>query len=384
MNAVGIVCEYNPFHKGHKYQIDEAKKLSGCQAAVCVMSGSMVQRGEVALLNKWERARTALENGADLVIELPAYYVLQSADQFAFGALEALTKSNLVSAISFGSESADAKGIKNCAKILADESSELKSAICKFTEEGFSYPFAMQKAMDTIFPEYSSFLQNPNDMLGVCYVSSMLKMGKNLDVFPVKRLGADHNSNEASGSFASSSYIRKVLSENGDISAFVPYEKIGETYSLKSIESFILGVFLTASAKKLSNVPGIEEGFENRLITCAKKAKNLDEFFSLCTSKRYTLSRVKRTVLSCIMGMEKGMECDYIRVLGMNDKGAALLKQAKDSTELPFVTKTADFKASEKSTFKYDILATDIASLACNSDNGKIQGKDFYTSPIKI
>ena len=384
MKAVGIICEYNPFHKGHKYQMEEAKKLSGCDAVVCALSGSMVQRGEVSVLDKWERAKTALENGADLVIELPAYYVLQSADRFAFGGVEALVKSNLVAAISFGSESADGEGIKNCAKLLSDESGEFKSAISKFTEEGFSYPFAMKKAMDTVYPQYSLFLENPNDMLGVCYVSAMLKLGKNLDVFPVKRFGADHNSEVAEKGFASSSYIRKLLSEKGDISSFVPYSSFGATYSLRNIESFILGYFLTASEKKLSNVPGIEHGFENRLIACAKKARNLDEFYSLCTSKRYTLSRVKRTVLACIMGMEKGMECDYIRVLGMTDKGAALLKQAKDKTELAFVTKTADFKASENSIFKYDILATDIASLACDVESGRESGKDFYKSPVKI
>ena len=384
MRAVGVICEYNPFHNGHKHQIEAAKKLSGCDALVCVMSGSVVQRGEVALKSKWERAKTALQNGADLVIELPAYYVLQSAKEFALGGINILYKSHLVDSISFGSESGEAENIIKCAEIMSDKNEELKPHIDKLMKEGASYPLSIRSAVEKVYPQYAHILNNPNDMLGVSYASAILELGADFKMFPVKRLGADHGSEALDGITASSTAIREALKKGEDISNLIPYEFGGETYSAKNLEAFILGFYRTVSPKILKEIPGMEPGFENKLISASKEAKTLDEFYDLLVSKRYTKSRVMRTSLAGIIGMKKGMECDYIRILGFTDKGAELLKSAKDKTELPFVTKTADFSPSEKSTFLYDILSTDIAALSCNNENLRGAGADFYNSPVKI
>lgn len=384
MRAVGVICEYNPFHNGHRHQIEAAKKLSGCDALVCVMSGSVVQRGDIAIQSKWERARMALQNGADLVIELPAYYVLQSAKEFAFGGINILLKSHLVDSISFGSESADAESILKCAEIVSDKNEELKPHIDKLMKEGLSYPLAIRSAVETVYPKYAHILNNPNDMLGVSYASSIWELGGNLKIFPVKRLGADHESKDLGGVTASSTAIREALKKGEDVKGLIPYEFKGETYSINNLESFILGFYRTASADILKEIPGMEPGFENKLISSAKEAKTLDEFYELLVSKRYTKSRVMRTTLAGIIGMKKGMECDYIRILGFTDKGTELLKSVKDKTELAFVTKTADFLPNENSTFPYDILATDIASLSCNNVELRGAGKDFYNSPVKI
>ncbi len=384
MTAVGIICEYNPFHNGHKYQIQQAKKLSGCESCVCVMSGSFVQRGEVAVYDKWSRAKAALENGADLVIELPAWYVLQSADIFAKGGVDVLTKSNLVNAISFGSESADADALMRCAEILAGEDSALKEQIEHIMQRGASYPSALQSAMDNLYPEISFYLKNPNDMLGVAYISAMLKCNADLKIYPVARHKAEHHSIETDGIYASSTAIRKAMESGEDASSLVPYELSGDTYRMSNLENFILGFYRTCNADNLKNLPLIEDGFENKLISSAKQATNLDEFYQLMVSRRYTLSRVKRTVLAGIVGMERQKECDYARILGMTDTGAALLKEKKGETSIPFVVKTADFTPNSNSTFKYDILATDIAVLACKNPKKRGAGMDFYNSPVKI
>ncbi|MBQ6998691.1 MAG: nucleotidyltransferase family protein [Clostridia bacterium] len=384
MTAVGIICEYNPFHNGHKHQIAQAKKLSGCDACVCVMSGSFVQRGEVAVYDKWSRTKAALENGADLVIELPAWYVLQSADVFAKGGIEILTKSSLVDAISFGSESADGDALMRCAKILTSEDAALKLQIKKIMQSGASYPAALQSAMDVIYPEISDYIKNPNDMLGVAYISAMLRCGADFKIYPVARHMAEHHSTETDGIYASSTAIRNAIAKGSDVSALIPYELSGDTYRMSNLENFILGFYRTCNADNLKNLPLIEDGFENKLISAAKQATSLDEFYQAMVSRRYTLSRVKRTVLAGIIGMDKGRECDYVRVLGMTDKGAALLKESKEKTRLPFVVKTADFTPSTNSTFEYDILATDIAALACENVKNRKSGSDFYNSPVKI
>ncbi len=384
MTAVGIICEYNPFHNGHKYQIEQAKKLSGCESCVCVMSGSFVQRGEVAVYDKWSRAKAALENGADIVIELPAWYVLQSADVFAKGGIEILSKSNLVNAISFGSESADAEALVRCAEILSSENSALKEHIEQIMQNGASYPASLQSAMDNLYPEVSSYLKNPNDMLGIAYISAMLKSNANLKIYPVARHKAEHHSTETDGIYASSTAIRKAMATGEDASSLVPYELSGDTYRMSNLENFILGFYRTCNSDNLKNLPLIEDGFENKLISSAKQATNLDEFYQSMVSRRYTLSRVKRTVLAGLVGMEKDKTCDYVRILGMTDKGAALLKENKEKTSIPFVVKTADFTPSVNSTFKYDILATDIAALACENSKKRGAGMDFYNSPVKI
>lgn len=384
MRAVGIICEYNPFHNGHKYQIEQAKKLSNCDVAVCVMSGSFVQRGDVATFDKWSRAKVALQNGADLVIELPVRYVLQSAEIFARGGVEMLKATGCIDAISFGSECGDREKLVGCAKILANEDDALKDKIESLMNEGKGYPVALREAVATLYPHMEEVINNPNDMLGVNYIAEMIKSGADFEVYPITRQGADHRSEKAEGIFASSTAIRNALAKGDDISSLVPSVPDGCRYDTNRLEQFILGFYRTADAGKLKNIPGIEDGFENKLITSAKQSTTLEEFFASLTSKRYTSSRVKRTVLAGLIGMEKETKADYIRVLGMTEKGAAFIKNAKDKATLPFVVKTADFEGNENSSFIYDILATDISSLAATDGKIRPSGADYYNSPVKI
>lgn len=384
MRSVGIICEYNPFHNGHAYQLKKAKELSSGDVAVCVMSGSLVQRGETAVFDKWARAKSALENGADLVVELPVWHVLQSASVFAEGGIEILQKSALADAVSFGSECANVNRLTKCAALLADEPALLKSTIARLTSDGFSYPMALSVAIEELYPSEAETIKNPNDMLGVSYISAMMKLGFNAEIYPVKRHIAPHNGEITDGVVASSCAVRKMLSNGEDISSLIPNLPSAPTHNIKKLEDFILGFYRTVNPDAISNIPGSESGFENRLISVARSSVDLDEFFNALTSRRYTLSRVKRLVFAGILGLEKNRKCDYVRILGMTDRGACLLKERKDKSQLPFVVKTADFSPSEMSTFKYDTLATDIASLACENPNFRKGGSDFYNSPVII
>ncbi len=384
MKAVAIICEYNPFHNGHKYQLEKAKDVSGCDAAVCIMSGSFVQRGDIAVFDKWSRAEAALKNGADLVIELPVWYVLQSADMFAKGAIEILSKAHLAGALSFGSESADTAALLKCGQILANESDVFKDNIEKLMADGMGYPAALRECIAGVYPELKEITENPNDMLGASYISAMIKAGTALDIIPVKRKCAPHDSTQASGVYASSSGIRSFMASNKDASHLTPMDLSSTGYSLQNIESFILGFLRTCPEEVIANLPGTETGFEKRLISAAHKSTCLEELFELSVSRRYSLSRVRRTILASVLGLKKDMVSDYIRILGMTDKGAQLLKSAKSKSQLEFVTKTADFNPAENSVFQYDILATDIAYLACNNQDLRKSGMDFYKSPVKI
>lgn len=382
MRAVGIICEYNPFHNGHAYQIRAAKELSGCEAAVCVMSGAFVQRGEAAVFDKFVRARAAIENGADLVVELPVWYVLQAAPVFAEGGIGILQKSSLANAVSFGSECGNAELLKRCAALLCDEPDDLKCAIARFTDAGLSYPVALTTALEELYPNEAKAIKSPNDMLGVNYICAMMKNGFNAEIFPVKRHVAPHGTDITDGRVASSSAIRKMIYEKKDVSALLPVPIDAPVHSTERLETLILGFYRAVSPSRTANLPGAERGFENRLASAAKKACDLNEFYNLLTSKRYTLSRVKRLALAGILGLEKNKACDYVRILGMTAKGARLLKERKEKTLLPFVTKTADFSPAENSTFPYDIAASDIAALACVDKGEKNGGADFYVSPF--
>ena len=384
MKTVGIISEYDPFHNGHKYQIDQAKKQFGCDAVVCVMSGSFVQRGDIALFDKWSRAKAALVSGADLVIELPAWYVLQSADMFAYGAVELLKKSHLADALSFGSESGCRQSLLRLGEILADENEDFKTLMEKLMSAGSGYPSALRECIKTLYPELESITSNPNDMLGASYISAMLRCGASFDIIPVLRHTSPHDSTISDGVFASSSAIRDILKTGGDASALTPSDTSAPKYRIENIESFILGFLRSCDPDRIRSVPGTEDGFENRLISAAQKSCTLSQFYDLAVSKRYSLSRVRRTVLAAITGMEKNKHCDYVRILGMTDTGARLLKEASEKSELTFVTKTADFTPGHNSVFCYDIAATDIASLACDVSGSRSGGMDFYNSPVKI
>ncbi len=374
--VAAIICEYNPFHNGHKYHIQQTKKLTGANYVMCIMSGSMVQRGEIAITDKWQRAKTAVQNGADLVIELPAYYALQSAQNFAFGAVELLNKSGAVDFLSFGSETGDVEPLCHIANILNNPPDVFTNTLKEQMDTGIGYPAACQAALREAGVEDRL---NPNDILAVNYIKALLQLKSGIKPVAVPRTNSYHSS-LASGDVASATAVRNMLKSGQDISPFVPQIPT-DIYDEKRVESLILGFFRLVSANALSDVAGMEGGLAERMKSCAKTASSLNEFVSSCVTKRYTAHRIRRVMMCSVLGIKKGFECDYIRVLASNKNGFDIISQIKQKSTLNVITKMADFAPCDNSSIQFDLLSTDIAALCSQIPQSRVASKDYTTSP---
>lgn len=375
--VAAIICEYNPFHNGHKYQIEQTKKQTKAEYIICIMSGSMVQRGEVAITDKWQRAKSAIQSGADLVIELPAYYVLQSAENFALGGVQIAHKTGVVDYLSFGSETGDIDALRNYADMLFAPSKQFDGTLKKYLDEGFGYPYAMEMAFKATSVDIDF---KPNDILAVNYIKAIKQLGSEIKPVAILRTN-DYHGITASGNMASATAVRELINNGGDISELVP-QIPQNIYDGEKLESLVLGFFRTAQSQQLEDIIGMEPGLPERLISIAKQSTNLYEFINNATTKRYTTHRIKRVIMCSILGITKGYKCDYARVLASNKKGFELISQIKANSNLDVITKTADYNIPNDSTFKFDIMSTDIAALCSEDESHKVAMKDYTHSPV--
>lgn len=379
----GIIAEYNIFHNGHKYLIDSVKKHS--DAVVAVMSGSFVQRGDVAIADKWTRAKTALLNGIDLVIELPVCYALNAAPNFAAGAVGIL---DLLGAdeIAFGSENGDIDTITNAAYIMENESCRISDTIKNNNAQGFSFASSITDAYRSVIPE--DILSSPNNILAVEYCRALLKRNSSIKAFTIKRAAVKHDDDYISQGFASASKIREMIYLNMDISRLIPYDvnllKDNISYRIEYLDNAVLAKMRTICPEQLCNINEVSEGLENRIIDAAM---HTDSFISLAhavKSKRYTLSKIRRILIASLLNFTKDIYSpnpEYIRVLGMNKTGMEILKRTKRNCPVPIITKAAHFKKTSKQ-FALDVRATNISALCHPSHySGNM---DFKTSPIII
>lgn len=377
LNTIGIICEYNPMHFGHLYHIKETKRLTKCDNIVCIMSGNVVQRGEPAIFDKWDRAKTAVDFGADLVVELPAYYVVQSASEYARGAIKLLCGLGIADGICFGSECGDVEFLKRCAEIsLYDE--DYKRILKEELKCGVGYPracrTAMQKCIDYSGDEYLS----PNNTLAICYLSAIMDMGVDIPAFTVCRRNDYHGFDSTDG-YLSATAIRELIKKKSDIKGYAPDYTDTDTYDINNAESFVLGFLRNIPARELECVKGHEDGLANKIKHSADCACTFDELIKNCVSKRYTAHRIKRFVLSAILGVKSELCPSYARILAFNSKGASLIKKIKDASEFDVITKTADAKKTPM--LEIDIKATDFASLCCDNVKKRFAGRDFLMSP---
>ncbi len=333
---IGIICEFNPFHKGHKYLIDSVKNEG--DSVICVMSGSFVQRGECAVYSKFDRAKTALENGADLVIELVSELSTLSAQGFAEAGCALLEATGVCDSIAFGAECGDAEKLIALSEEIKAKDKEIKAEL----EKGISYPAARKNAVG------SPLLDYPNNILALEYLSST-----DLKPIAVKRIGKGHDSDDTE---YSASEIRKTLKDGA---------------SLKNIERAILYRLRTMSAEDFLKIDDVSEGLENRICEAVKTAKSLDELYSLVKTKRYTHSRIRRIILRAFLGIDKNCSKKplYIRILGFSAEGGKLLSEMKKSAKLPLIAKYADAKKEDGEildAFERECLYTDLFNLCFN------------------
>lgn len=380
MKIGGIVAEYNPFHNGHKYQLQKSVETGELTHTVAVMSSNYVQRGEAAILSKWARAETAVKNGVDLVIELPTLWSSSYAQRFALGAVSLLDALGCVDVLSFGSETGNIDELIACKNAI--NSDEVKERLKENLDLGLGFATARAEALRSVCGNrFFDILEGANNTLGIEYLNALDTLGSDIVPMTIRRKGAAHDSIMRSDNFASASEIRRMIRENNkEWEMYVP-QSVADIYNREAsdekapclnekLEFSILCCMRQLSAEDIGLSPDVSEGIEYRIHDAALKARTLDELYSLAKTKRYSHARIRRIVLHAFMGFTKDDykgNPPYIRVLAMNDKGKEILKEAKEKAKLPIVTKASDFDELNeygKHVFSLEDMCTDVFSLS--------------------
>lgn len=344
MKVAAIICEYNPFHYGHKYLIEKTREVGATHIAA-VMSGSFTQRGDLAVFDKYIRAKTALENGVDLVIELPTMYSLSAAEGFAAGAVGIIESLGCVDMLSFGSECGELSALREASS--ACEYALHTDSFHGLMKSGYSYPAALSAVVKELYTDdVSDVLKSPNNTLAIEYLNALDSMGSAIEPFTAARVGAAHDSDEAA-EFSSASLIRKMILRGEDYSRLAPKIEAPNA-DIKRLERAILSRLRAMHREDFEQLYDGANGLAERLYKAVRKAGTLDELYFLAKTKRYTLARIRRAVLCGFLGLNKGQLLTpnaYIRVLGMNKKGKEILSAAKCSlpldTSLKALSKTS-------------------------------------------
>lgn len=416
MKAVGLVTEYNPFHNGHLYHLNKAMELTGADISVAVMSGDFVQRGELAVLDKYTRASMALNSGVNLVVELPVNYAVSSAESFAAGALKVL---NYIKAdsIAFGSESGDIERLSKLAHILCDNEDTLYNEISKYTANGISYAAARQKTVEKLTDkDTAAMLTSSNNILAVEYLKAIIKNNYAIKPYTIKRKGDSYNDTDIRSDYASATALRGNLKAD-NISKYIPV-KAGLILSsntnyiypddiTEALFTRLLGILFASSYDKnvfIENVmryPDVNKEIAGRLYksamdmitrTVPQGAESKDNgafsFGSLCEhikTKEVPLSRIKRALVRITLGldkkhMEKYANEPYIRVLGFDKKGQEYLSYIRKTVEVPLITKIADYKEM----LLDDIHAANIYNMIVAGKYGVKEFGDFVRGPVRV
>ena len=391
MQVCGVICEYNPFHKGHALHLARAAALSGADYIVCAMSGSVTQRGAFARHDKWTRARMALEGGADLVIELPARFSGAPAQEFAFGGVNLLSSLGVVTHLSFGCEEQAIPLLESAAKLLSDESPAFKQALHAYLDQGLPYPRARALAAKQVSGMDSNLIALPNASLAIEYLRAL---PEGITPVPVVREGSGYH-DEALGDLSSATAIRAALSR-GDLSqalAAVPRPDLlkaaqarGDVHEEEALTKALLYRLRMMRASDLAQIAGMDEGLEHRFLAGARTACTRDELILSVKSKRYTYARLSRICTNILLDITRDFAREnaaptYARVLGFRREAQQLLRAIKDHASIPLVTKAADYSDP---LFALDIRAQDLWSLGCASPDLRVCGRDFTTSPVII
>lgn len=394
MATIGIIAEYNPFHSGHGYHIHKARRQSGEDSpVVCVMSGNWVQRGDAAICDKWSRAAMAIRGGADLVLELPTLWAVSSAETFARGAVFLLHATGVIDTLSFGSETGCLSPLQAAADYL--DSEEYLSALRRHLDNGVSFPVARQRAVREGCGEAAECLQNPNNNLGVEYLRALRYTGSGITPSTLLRQGAAHDSSAASGGFASASHLRRQLL-SGEESSLIPYltpedEAALRRGGLSSLSWGARGVFArlrAMSPEEFLLLPDCGEGLHNRLWEAVQQASNLEDLYALTKSRRYPHARIRRLVLWAFLGIRAEDRPDhppYLRVLGMNRRGQALIREMKAAATLPILTKPAHVRTlgpEARRCLELEARCTGLYDL-CRDNFGLTPGRqEFRENPV--
>lgn len=388
MKTVGIIAEYNPFHNGHAYHIEKAKKITGADCAVIVMSGNFVQRGTPSILDKYTRTKMALLGGADLVLEIPTLYATSSAEFFALGSVLTLEKLHQIDFLCFGSETGQIEPFLSASSLLLEESSSFQANLSFFLRQGDSFAKARAKAFHLEMEtrnlgqqgenlerkdnfvcqnnnNWGNFLSMPNNILGIEYVKTLKKYHSSIIPVPIKRKKVQYHDKNLHHLFSSASAIREAIGQNQIKQALSSIPESCHTLLLEEYEKsfpiclddfsshfFFLLQREHAMEKKersLSSYLDIKEDLANRILKLKNPSLSITEFISILKNKAFTYTGIQRGILHYLLNIEKRLLeeakaeeiVSYARVLGMNRVGTMFLKHAKKTSEIPFIQRPA-------------------------------------------
>lgn len=404
MKATGVIVEYNPFHNGHLYHLEQSKKKSNSDCVVAVMSGFFLQRGEPALVSKWARTKMALQAGVDLVIELPYAFSTQKAELFANGSISILEGLG-VSEVCFGSESGDLDSFKRTVIVMNDNKEEFNRYLHSFVQEGNSYPKSASKAFQALsLTDDVVDLSQPNNILGFHYVKAIQDQQAKILPKTILRTGSNyHDEYFQSPTIASATSIRKALFNGkslNEVQSFLPdialsclneYKSdYGQFHQWEDYFHLLKYKVLTTSPEELRAIYEVEEGLEHRFISMIKESHSFNEFMERIKTKRYTWTRLQRvcthiltnTNKETMKSLTKENKASYIRLLGMSQAGRSYLQQNKKKFTLPLISKLGQY--SDKM-LELDIKASQVYGLILPEPaRSKWLQLEYSTPPIQI
>ena len=338
MHKIGIICEYNPFHNGHLYQIKKIKETYKDSLIIVCLSSCFMQRGEASILNKWDKTRLAIESGVDLVLELPFAFATQYQDIFAKGALTILNHLKIDTLV-FGSECDDVELLKNLASVqLKDDG--YNYLVKRYLDLGLNYPTSLSKAL---FDITGVKLDKPNDLLALAYVKEIIKNNYDIKPFSIRRTSDYHNSNLDSD-IVSASTIRKLLKDGVNVNNYLPYNIYDYLSEIDEDKYFALLKYqIINNVDCLDKFQTVDEGIENRIIKYINMVNSKEELILKVKSKRYTYNKINRMFTHILTNFTKedakDLEIEYLRVLGFNTRGKNYLNKIKKDIDIPIINK---------------------------------------------
>lgn len=386
MKIAVTICEYNPFHNGHAYSLEQIKKTSGADAVVCVMSGNFTERGEIAIMHKYVRAKHAVLAGADLVVELPTVFATAPAEIFASGAVKIAESLSGERTLFFGIENGTKDGLIATASYLLRESSEFKTLLKEELKTGASFARARYNALEKLNPPGIDlgFTTSPNNILALEYAKAVIDRGYKTELSPILRMGAGYKAEKPDGKFFSASGIRELLTTGKKRKAakFMPkfvYNDLPD--ELVSVDDLVLYALLSTPKKDIAHIIDCTEGLENRVKAHVKDCFTRKELIDKLSTKRYTVPRLSRIMLATLLGIDEKLvsrclKSDlYLKVLAIDKNKTDLLSAL--GGKIPFVMRKRD--ADELSgvaaeCFEKDVFANEIYNLAA-----KTKTNEFYS-----
>ncbi len=376
MKICALIAEYNPFHLGHLKQIEYIKSVLHAQKVVVIMSGNFTQRGEIAVLNKFTRAKHAIIAGADAVIELPTVFATANAESFATGAINILNSLGSVDAICFGVESGEKQEYIDLARCLLDESKEFKRALKEHLDGGVSLAKAKFLAVKQVYGNRfnENLINSPNNVLGLEYTKAILKFNSKIDIFPMLREG-DHNDKTFKKGVTSATSIREIIKTGkfkklkDSLPAYVYHDLKQYPFSF---DKLCIASLITASADDLKKIADCTEGLENRIKALSKDNHDIESLIEKVSTKRYPATRISRILANNLLKIKENLVKDclfdplYAKVLAVDNDKKEIISELSKNSSIPVLTRKSDIlnlKKTAKTCYEKDVLASDLYNL---------------------